>query len=241
MLSNRPSDHTPRQEDSAAVHNASEGAVVVSSKLGQGVPDERQTQHSPTDKQQPEMPVARVLENTQVEKYREWYDAPAALPESGSASGGSTGPPLAAPVSYPIPPAYYPMPWIPYTQQGPYQMSYYGPYSAYPVPGVPMPPYPTTPPASDASGPVAGPHPWPGMMYNVRSHHDIFGDALTLLSRVIPPISGHRVLSLTNRAPLLQLIRDLLIRGLSNRDLKPHRLLMHLWPRLDSFKMTRAL
>jgi len=173
MLSSRPLSYIPKQESSPPRQNFSENGVDSTPVFSPSTPPEKfensKGESSPVDGQQKESPMNRVPENTQAEKYREWYDVPGvvSVSESASASSGSSGPPLVAPVlPYPVPPGYYPMPWIPFAQTGHYQMSYYGPYTTY-QPGPPMPPNPTTPPGSDTNGPTAGAISWPNMMYTV--------------------------------------------------------------------------
>lgn len=160
MLSSR---HLPKRESSSPRQNFLENSAN-STPVFLNAPVEKfensKDESSPVNGQQKDGPEVR-----EGEKYREWYDVPGAGSESTGASGGSGGPSLVAPVlPYPVPPGYYPMPWIPLAQAGHYQMSYYGPYTAYP-PGLPIPPHPTTPP--DTNGPTTGTIPWPNVMYTV--------------------------------------------------------------------------
>jgi hypothetical protein len=128
--------------------------------------DSAQDESVTPDGQQQEVPVARMLQNVEGEKYREWYDAPVdELSPKSSESGGSIAPPLAAPSAMPYPTTgFYPLPWMhPYPQPGHYPMPFYGPY-----PGYPMPPPPMQSPSSDTNGFAAGNLSWHGMIYNVR-------------------------------------------------------------------------
>ncbi|KAF5352462.1 hypothetical protein D9756_006010 [Leucocoprinus leucothites] len=207
MLSSRPLGHIPVQEDShpgqSLLQNDEDANKVVSPKTSRNEPDELKTEGSLASKQQKEEPIARVLEDNQGEKYREWYDAPGAVSasESASASVGSTGPPLAPALPYPVPPGYYPMPWIPYAQPGHYHMSYYGPYPAYPVPGVPMAPYPATPPGSDTNGPTAGTLPWSNIIYNPYAPY--FGAPRPVMDQQNPPpVNSGSPATSASQAPL---------------------------------------
>ena len=169
MLSSRHISYIPKRESSSPRQNFSENSTNSTPVFSPNAPAEKfetcKEESSPVNGQQKDGPVDRELENTQGEKYREWYDVPGVGSESAGTSGGSGGPSLVAPVlPYPVPPGYYPMSWIPLAQAGHYQMSYCGPYTAYP-PGLPMPPHPTTPP--DTNGPTTGTIPWPNVMYTV--------------------------------------------------------------------------
>ena len=168
MLSSRHLSYIPKRESLSPRQNFSENSAN-STPVSPNAPAEKfessKDESSPVNGQQKDGPEVRELENTQGEKYREWYDVPGAGSESTGASGGSGGPSLVAPVlPCPVPPGCYPMPWIPLAQAGHYQMSYYGPYTAYP-PGLPIPPHPTTPP--DTNGPTTTTIPWPNVMYTV--------------------------------------------------------------------------
>ncbi|KAF9454072.1 hypothetical protein P691DRAFT_770793 [Macrolepiota fuliginosa MF-IS2] len=162
--------------------------------------------HSPPiDKQKPDGPMARVLENTQNEKYREWYDAPftGSSPESGGAFGSAAIPLAASGMPYQLP-GYYPMSWVPpCAQPGHYQMPYYGPYPGYPLPTAPIQPYSTTPPGSDINGTTAGGHPWPGTMYHPYAPY--FGPSPRLTVGQVPPASNQASQSSQgpSRAPLV--------------------------------------
>lgn len=121
--------------------------------------------------------MARVLQNVEGEKYREWYDAPMAeFSPKSSESGGSIAPSLAPPaMPYQIP-GFYPMPWIqPYPQPGQYPMPFYGPY-----PGYPIPPPPLHPPSSDTNSFPAGGLPWHGVIYNVCSMTSFYSVVMSI-------------------------------------------------------------
>ncbi|XP_006454050.1 hypothetical protein AGABI2DRAFT_113810 [Agaricus bisporus var. bisporus H97] len=162
---------TPKRDDPLVDHNSPDitdvkGEIIETVPLGEfelNGTDSAQDEPVAPDGPQRESPVARVLQNVEGEKYREWYDAPMAeFSPKSSESGGSIAPSLAPPaMPYQIP-GFYPMPWIqPYPQPGQYPMPFYGPY-----PGYPIPPPPLHPPSSDTNSFPAGGLPWHGVIYN---------------------------------------------------------------------------